>query len=403
MLSASAGAVLQTTAVYDEIFISFRFSEAHAEAQSLKAALAARGVRAFLSDFVAGDDLQTRIADALAACRLVIILASSSYGKATNDMFDTGREMDFVLGERKPYYLVRMIPWEAVWAENKTVLAFPKSIMMKIWQPGSAMPTDLVDEVCRKLAAVCSTPSLSQSARPNMQASLAATSLSAGGPPDISDGARPTAQSLQEYPRLPKDGYELQRRVHQINVNYPGLQLIHEEPYIFVVRDFLCEKECRDLVLLHSLAAKDPSATSPEQAAKRTSTTVVPPREDIGWLRERISKLVKVDQSQLDPTKLSHYDKGQFFGRHTDTDGKALGDVKHQRLLDAMDTLVKKASWFAAANRAAALPKAQQVYQKGLEASGLGQVLDRFASVFVHCTTCRTQGNGGLEVTFVGR
>jgi len=91
-----------------------------------------------------------------------------------------------------------------------------------------------------------------------------------------------------------------------------------------------------------------------------------------------------VDQSQLDPTKLSHYDKGQFFGRHTDTDGKALGDVKHQRLLDAMDTLVKKASWFAAANRAAALPKAQQVYQKGLEASGLGQVLDRFASVFIY-------------------
>ncbi len=95
MLYSSASAVLQTKAVPD-VFISFRFGEAHEEAQSLKTALEARGKRIFLSDFNAGDDMKTTIADALAACQLVIILASSSYGKATNHMFDTSREMDFV-------------------------------------------------------------------------------------------------------------------------------------------------------------------------------------------------------------------------------------------------------------------------------------------------------------------
>ena len=39
---------------------------------------------------------------------MVVILASSTYGRATNDLFDTGREMKFVLGEKKDFFLIRV-------------------------------------------------------------------------------------------------------------------------------------------------------------------------------------------------------------------------------------------------------------------------------------------------------
>ena len=34
----------------------------------------------------------------------------------------------------------------------------------------------------------------------------------------------------------------------QINTDYPGLQLIHERPYIFIVNEFLNEVECNNLL-----------------------------------------------------------------------------------------------------------------------------------------------------------
>ena len=75
-----------------------------------------------------------------------------TYGARTNDMFDTGRERDYILSHRKPYYLIRMIPFGESWAESETDVAFPSSVMQKPWLPGDPMPADLIDEIVGKLA-----------------------------------------------------------------------------------------------------------------------------------------------------------------------------------------------------------------------------------------------------------
>jgi hypothetical protein len=61
-----------------DIFISFRFAEAEAEAVALKAALEAQQLSVFVSNVHPGGNLQHTIADALATCRLAVILASAT-------------------------------------------------------------------------------------------------------------------------------------------------------------------------------------------------------------------------------------------------------------------------------------------------------------------------------------
>ena len=62
--------------------------------------------------------------------------------------------MNFIVGQKKPYYLVRMIPFEESWSEPATTMAFPPSIMFKLWLPSTPMPAELVDEVTAKLEAL---------------------------------------------------------------------------------------------------------------------------------------------------------------------------------------------------------------------------------------------------------
>ena len=86
----------------------------------------------FLSNVAPGGNLQKEIAEALAGCQLVIILATKTYGKSTNALFDTCSEMNFVIGQRKPYYLIRMLPFEETWAEPHVTMAFPAAIMFQV-------------------------------------------------------------------------------------------------------------------------------------------------------------------------------------------------------------------------------------------------------------------------------
>ena len=135
-----------------DVFISFRFGEAHVEAIALKEALEARGLKAFVSDMTPGGNLQRVIAHALMTCRLAVVLATKTYGRETNGLFCTSAEMNFIVGQKKPYYLVRMIPFGDEWAEPATIMAFPHSIMFKLWLPGDPMPEGTIDEIDAKLS-----------------------------------------------------------------------------------------------------------------------------------------------------------------------------------------------------------------------------------------------------------
>ena len=65
--------------LYD-VFISFRYAEAHAEANALKAALEAQQLKVFICNVEVGEDIQADIARAL-RCRLAVLLLSrTSHG-----------------------------------------------------------------------------------------------------------------------------------------------------------------------------------------------------------------------------------------------------------------------------------------------------------------------------------
>ena len=64
--------------------------------------------------------------------------------------------------------------------------------------------------------------------------------------------------------------YRAQRTFHHINLDYPGLTLVHEEPYVFVAHNFLNASECAQLMSLAGECQRHASATAPEQEARRT-------------------------------------------------------------------------------------------------------------------------------------
>lgn len=123
-----------------------------------------------------------------------------------------------------------------------------------------------------------------------------------------------------EVPALPLDRYLAQSCFHRINVAYPGVRLVNEDPFIFVVPNFASVSECRSLVqLMRSSGAAQSSATAPGQQERRTSTTVFPAADEIRWLRQRIVAVTGVaNEQQLEPTKLTAYERGEFFREHTD-------------------------------------------------------------------------------------
>jgi len=147
---------------------------------------------------------------------------------------------------------------------------------------------------------------------------------------------------------------------------------VNESPFIFAVSEFLSKGECEKLVALYATSEAEPSATAPEQVALRTSKTVLPPKEEIGWLRERISKLANVDISQLDHTKVTHYAKGEYFKRHIDTAIIGAGEAKMQHVVDIW-------SQQRQGNDAAVGAK-----WKTIADSPIFHAPDRFCSVFIY-------------------
>jgi len=128
---------------------------------------------------------------------------------------------------------------------------------------------------------------------------------------------------LEQYPDLALDGYKAQPYFHQINTAYAGLQLINAEPSIFIFQDFLTPDECQEAINLFTRSSeKGSSAIGEEQTRTRTSTSIIYNIESgptfITSLRERIAMLARVGTNQLQATKVSCYEKGQFFRPHTD-------------------------------------------------------------------------------------
>eukprot|EP01044_Picomonas_judraskeda_P005374 COSAG03_NODE_504_length_7391_cov_53.058420_6_plen_692_part_00 len=154
-----------------------------------------------------------------------------------------------------------------------------------------------------------------------------------GGSPGNSRGHQVRKNNLK-YQNMNFHNYSAQPHFHQINLGYPGLQLVHEKPYIFIVNDFLSADECGLLLGkarqlqqqtiagtvsdTAGLAATDPRRGFGVVSDTRTSKGCILWNEEIPELRQRFCNLTQVSLGQLQPLKISRYDKGDQFAKHTD-------------------------------------------------------------------------------------
>jgi len=126
---------------------------------------------------------------------------------------------------------------------------------------------------------------------------------------------RPTQNP--NFPDLPFDGYLQCPLFPRINVEYPGLQLVHERPYIFIVNDFLTQEECQRLIDKASTGMKTQTYSELGKGV-RNSTGVVCQDEEVPRFREKVMELTQQKPFQLQSLKISRYEEGQEFTLHTD-------------------------------------------------------------------------------------
>ena len=126
--------------------------------------------------------------------------------------------------------------------------------------------------------------------------------------------------SSADFPRLPFDGYLNNPDFHAIDTTFPGLQLVSEEPYIFVVPNFLNKDEAAALVekMEQSTSREIASSEKLLKLGDRTSSSVIPRNDEVPGIRQRIASLANVSPQQMQPLKITRYDEGGVFKKHTD-------------------------------------------------------------------------------------
>ena len=88
---------------------------------------------------------------------------------------------------------------------------------------------------------------------------------------------------------------------------YVGLQLIHEEPYIFIINNFLTPEECDAVVDKCETREPKPSVRSTETIV-RTSMTSVAKNEEMAGFRCKVMELTNQTDEQLQYTKMTRYE-----------------------------------------------------------------------------------------------
>ena len=93
------------------------------------------------------------------------------------------------------------------------------------------------------------------------------------------------------YANLPLDGYRRQRMFPQINTGFPGLQLIHERPFLFVVNGFLSSVECALLLQKAKELTPQPGSRPDSPSDSRNSVFASAKMAGVPEFRARIANL----------------------------------------------------------------------------------------------------------------
>jgi hypothetical protein len=137
-----------------DIFCSLRFVEASKEAHLIQDALKEYKINAVIIDDVEnGDDICGQVAELLDAAKMVIIFGTETYGKGTEASFSTKEELQFIMAEKKPFFLLKMCER---FLESRTRFHLPNSIAYMKWTPGTELAKDIVEAIVSKFHKISS-------------------------------------------------------------------------------------------------------------------------------------------------------------------------------------------------------------------------------------------------------
>ena len=121
------------------------------QARAVERALAAVGVRAYVCEdqVRVGGDWKTEIAEMMAGCSVMIVLATATYGApGTSAMLGTWEELQFGFSEQKQMCIVRMCD-DFTEARTKMVLSQRQAIL---WTDETTTTPKIVSDVQHKLS-----------------------------------------------------------------------------------------------------------------------------------------------------------------------------------------------------------------------------------------------------------
>lgn len=104
---------------------------------------------------------------------------------------------------------------------------------------------------------------------------------------------------------------------------FPKKKLVHQNPPIYVVDDFLSQKECEYIIKI-----SEPYVRKSRVVDKETGTGVEHPSRtsesyyhgyDIKWLVSRVQRITGVSKKNQEPTQVARYTNGQFYQQHLDS------------------------------------------------------------------------------------
>lgn len=130
-----------------DMFCSLRFAEALPQAKEVQKILKEKhNLNAVIVSTPQGEDIAAQVATLLDAARMVIIFGSETYGKGTVN-FSTKEELQFIMDEKKPFFLIKMCER---FAEPRTRLVLSKAVAYFLWMPNDPMPPSLIPELVAK-------------------------------------------------------------------------------------------------------------------------------------------------------------------------------------------------------------------------------------------------------------
>jgi hypothetical protein len=130
-----------------DVFISLRYCEALDQATLIKTALAEHHINAVIIDAENGEDIDKKIVSSIDKAKLCILMGSKQYGLETNSTFNTKQELQYILSEKKPYFIIKMCDRYEL---STTRLKLNDAILYYPWTDAGPIPSDLIPKIVDK-------------------------------------------------------------------------------------------------------------------------------------------------------------------------------------------------------------------------------------------------------------